>query len=87
MSEFAQFVEFGLLVAALVYFWTVMFERFSRSCSALAGIILIGVAGRTLLPKDAGMAFDLLTTAGFSGLLLARSWLIWKEWRDDKRRI
>lgn len=82
MSEVAQYAQFALLVSALVYFWTVMFERFSRSCSALAGLILIGVAGRTLLPKDAGVAFDLLTTAGFSGLLLARSWLIWKEWKE-----
>lgn len=81
MSEVAQY---ALLASAFVYFWTVMFERFSRSCSALAGIILIGVAGRTLLPKDASMAFDLLTTAGFSGLLLARSWLIWKEWKEKQ---
>lgn len=82
MSEFAQITEIGLLVAALVYFWTVMFERFSRSCSVLAGVILIGVAGRTLLPKEATAAFDLLATVGISGLLLARSYLIWKEWKD-----
>ena len=79
MNEIAQF---GLLVAAFIYFWTVMFERFSRGCSTLAGVILIGVAGRALLPKDANAFFDLLTTAGFTGLLLARSWLIWKEWRN-----
>lgn len=82
MSEVAQYAQIVLLASALVYFWTVMFERFSRSCSTLAGLILIGVAGRTLLPKDVGLAFDLLTTAGFSGLLLARSWLIWKEWKE-----
>jgi hypothetical protein len=82
MSEVAQYAQFALLASALVYFWTVMFERFSRSCSALAGLILIGVAGRTLIPGAANAAFDLIATIGISALLLARSWLIWKEWHD-----
>lgn len=82
MSEVAQYGEFALLLASLIYFWTVMFERFSWSCSALAGTILVGVAGRTLLHSSAIWLFDFLTAAGFTGLLLARSWLIWKEWKE-----
>lgn len=82
MSDMAQYGQIALLASALIYFWTVMFDRFSRSCSALAGLILIGVAGRTLLSKETVFVFDLIATAGFSGLLLARSWLIWKEWKE-----
>lgn len=79
MSEAVQFMLFG---AALIYFWTVMFERFSRSCSLLAGVILIGTAGAALKPTDNAAAFDLISNIGFTGLLLGRAWLIWKEWRN-----
>lgn len=81
MNEGVQFALFG---ASLIYFWTVMFERFSRSCSFLAGVILIGTAGSVLRPHHEGPFFDLLTSAGFVGLLLARSWLIWKEWKEKQ---
>ena len=79
MSEVVQFALFG---ASLIYFWTVMFERFSRSCSFLAGVILIGTAGSALKPTDSAATFDLITSIGFTGLLLGRAWFIWKEWRN-----
>jgi hypothetical protein len=82
MSEVEQYGNFALLAASLIYFWTVMFERFSWSCSVIAGMILVGIAGRTLLPVAPLSIFDFLSTAGFAALLFGRSWLIWKEWRD-----
>lgn len=71
--------QFALLGASLIYFWTVMFDRFSRSCSLIGGVILIGAAGSALKPGENAF-FDTMTVMGFTGLLLARSWLIWKDW-------
>lgn len=79
-----EYMDFFLLLAALIYFWTVMFERFDWSCSALAGFILIGCAGAALKPADQHQFFDVWRTIGFTGLLLGRSWLIFKEWNNDK---
>ena len=81
MSEIAQF---ALLGASLIYFWTVMFERFSRFCTLIAGVILIGSAGAALLPESEEEFFNFITIIGISGLLVARSYLIWKEWHDAK---
>ena len=80
----SEALEFTLLGAAAIYFWTVMFERFLRSCSLLGGVILIGAAGSALKPESEHVFFETLTTVGFIGLLLARSWLIWKEWYHGK---
>ena len=81
MSEIAQF---ALLGASLIYFWTVMFERFSRSCTIIAGVILIGSAGAALRPESEEEFFNFIAIIGISGLLVARSYLIWKEWHDEK---
>lgn len=76
----SELLQFALLGAALIYFWTVMFERFSRSCSMIGAVILIGAAGKAFKPPDQHLFFDTLLYAGFIGLLLARSWLIVREW-------
>ena len=76
MSDLAYIV---LMLAALAYFWTVMFDRFTRSCATLAGVILIGTSGTVLLP-DQRQVFETIAVGGFAALLLARTWLIWKEW-------
>lgn len=78
MSEVFQF---ALLGASLIYFWTIMFDRFSRSCSLIGGVILIGAAGSALKPGENAF-FDAMTAMGVTALLLARSWLIWKDWYD-----
>ena len=76
-----EYLQFCLLMSAFAYFWTVMFKRFDWSCSALAGFILIGVAGAALRPSPSHEAFfEAWTTVGFIGLLIARTWLILKEW-------
>jgi len=80
----SEYLQFGLLAASLVYFWSVMFDRFSRSCTVIGGVILIGAAGMALKPIEDQHMFEIITLAGFSALLLARSWLIWKDWYDGQ---
>lgn len=80
----SETLQFALLGAALLYFWMVMFERFSRSCSLIGATILLGAAGKALKPPDQHVFFDTLLYIGVIGLLLARSWLIFKDWRDAR---
>lgn len=81
----SDLMQIALLIGSAVYFWTVMFERFTRPCAALAGVILIGTSGTVLLP-DQEHVFETIAFGGLAALLFARSWLIWKEWlglRDE----
>ncbi len=80
----SEYLQFALLAASLVYFWSVMFDRFSRSCALIGAVILVGSAGMALKPIEDQHFFEIVTLSGFTGLLLARSWLIWKDWYDGQ---
>lgn len=74
-----EYLQFALLGASLLYFWTVMFDRFSRSCAILAGVILVGCAGLALRPPEHDPFYQDITAIGFIGLLCARTWLVLKD--------
>ncbi len=81
MNEVTQFV---MLAASAIYFWTVMFDRFSRSCAAIAALIFVGSAGVALNPAGNQAAYEAVLMIGVTLFLLGRSWLIWKEWHHGE---
>lgn len=74
-----EVIQFAMLTASAVYFWTVMFERFSRSCAAIGALIFVGSAGVTLNPAGNQAVYETTLMLGITLFLLGRSWLIWKE--------
>ncbi len=65
--------------AAFVYFLTMMFDRHTRTSTALSGLLLIGSAGTILLETDHRDLFRSITATAIAAILLRRVYIEWKH--------
>ncbi len=65
--------------AAFVYFLTMMFDRHTRTSTALSGMLLIGSAGTVLLDSAHRDFFRAVTATAIAAILLRRAFIEWKR--------